>query len=68
MQLFYLRVPHACPAQKLSHVMCKIVVARLFADFELEAAFENPQPSTSQLGGVARPEVPVAVRLRARTP
>ena len=59
---------HACPAQKLSHVMCKIVVARLFSDFELEAVFADPQPSVSQLGGVARPEVPATVRMRALSP
>lgn len=56
---------HACPAQKLSHVMCKIVVARLFSEFELEAVFADPQPSVSQLGGVARPAVPATVRMRA---
>lgn len=57
---------HACPAQKLSHTMCKIVVARLLAEFDLEAAFDDPQPSASQLGGVARPGAPAAIRYASR--
>lgn len=57
---------HACPAQKLSHVMCKIVVARLFAQFELMASFGDPRPATGQLGGVARPGGAVGIRYSKR--
>ncbi|NND67870.1 MAG: cytochrome P450 [Halioglobus sp.] len=57
---------HACPAQKLSHAMCKILVARLLRAFELEQRFSDPRPATSQLGGVARPASPTRIRLQRR--
>lgn len=47
---------HACPAQRFSHHMCKIVVAAILDRFAMEPRFSDPQPSAKQLGGVARPE------------
>ncbi len=55
---------HACPAQRFSHHMCKIVVSKLLARFELTPLFTDPQPSAQQMGGVARPDEPVMIGLR----
>ncbi|HSB97237.1 MAG TPA: cytochrome P450 [Spongiibacteraceae bacterium] len=57
---------HACPAQKFSHHMCKIVVSKILANFDLVAEFNDPQPSARQMGGVSRPDEAVIVRLKAR--
>ncbi len=55
---------HACPAQRFSHHMCKIVIVKLLDKFDIRAAFEGtPAPSNKQMGGVARPEVPTYVHL-----
>lgn len=56
---------HACPAQRFSHHMCKIVVSRLLENFALTPRFDDPQPSARQMGGVARPDEPAWVDLRA---
>lgn len=58
---------HACPAQRFSHHMCKIVVTRLLENFELKARFDDPQPSVRQMGGVARPDETAMIELRAIT-
>lgn len=55
---------HACPAQRFSHHMCKIVVAQLLENFALTPLFDAPQPSARQMGGVARPDTAVLVGLR----
>ncbi len=56
---------HACPAQRFSHHMVKIVVIQLLRRFNPRAEFsEPPQPSTQQMGGVSRPETPILVSLR----
>lgn len=47
---------HACPAQRFSHHMCKIVIAKLLERFELQPRFDAAQPAARQLGGVARAE------------
>ena len=58
---------HACPAQRFSHHMVKIVVIQLLRHFELSADFaEPPQPSEQQMGGVSRPQCPIEVSLAAR--
>jgi len=57
---------HACPAQRFSQLMAKIVVSRLLERFELSARFRTLQPSTRQMGGVSRPEHPAPVAYRAR--
>jgi cytochrome P450 len=57
---------HACPAQRFSHHMCKIVVSKLLEKFELTPLFTDPQPSARQMGGVARPDEPVTIGLRPR--
>jgi cytochrome P450 len=57
---------HACPAQRFSHHMCKIVVSKLLARFELTALFSDPQPSARQMGGVARPDEAVIIGVRPR--
>jgi cytochrome P450 len=54
---------HACPAQRFSHHMCKIVVSKLLSRFELTPRFTDPQPSARQMGGVARPDEPVMIGL-----
>lgn len=57
---------HACPAQRFSHHMCKIVIARLLERFELLPPAGEPQPSVRQMGGVARPEQPARLTLVRR--
>ena len=57
---------HACPAQRFSHHMCKIVVAKLLAEFQLTALFDDPQPSARQMGGVARPDEAAMIGLKSR--
>lgn len=56
---------HACPAQRFSHHMCKILVSKLLAQFELTPLFTDPQPSARQMGGVARPDEAVMIGLHA---
>jgi cytochrome P450 len=55
---------HACPAQRFSHHMCKIVVAGILDRFAMEPLFSDPQPSSRQLGGVARPEATMRIQFR----
>ncbi|WP_157215769.1 cytochrome P450 [Flavisphingomonas formosensis] len=57
---------HACPAQRFSHHMTKILVSTLLRDFEIEPCFAAAEPARRQIGGVARPENPARVRLRRR--
>ncbi len=57
---------HACPAQKFSHHMTKIVLAKLLDRFDLEPRFTAPEPSARQLGGVARPDQPARVAFRVK--
>ncbi len=58
---------HACPAQRFSHMVNKIVLSKLLSAMELEAQFDEALPSKVQLGGVARSEnpCPIAYTLRA---
>lgn len=56
---------HACPAQRFSHMMCKTVVAAIFERFELELLTPDCEPSSRQIGGVARSAEPTLVVLRA---
>ena len=55
---------HACPAQRFSHHMCKIVVTAILDRFAMEPLFSDPQPSSRQLGGVARPEALTRIQFR----
>ena len=57
---------HACPAQRFSHMMCKTVVAAVLERFELELLTTACEPSSRQIGGVARSAEPTLVALRAR--
>ncbi len=57
---------HACPAQRFSHHMCKIVVTQLLARYALQPLFEHPEPSAKQMGGVARPDAPARMRYQKR--
>ena len=59
---------HACPAQRFSHHMCKIVISRLLERFELEALFDDAQPSSRQMGGVARPQDALKMHFAQRHP
>jgi cytochrome P450 len=45
---------HACPAQKFSHNMCKVLLSRLLEQFEFGMLEEAVEPSSTQMGGVAR--------------
>lgn len=55
---------HACPAQRFSHHMAKIVVVKLLERFELDAHFDDPQPSARQMGGVSRAQATTRVAYR----
>lgn len=45
---------HACPAQKFSHNMCKVLLISLLDRFDFSSVDEQVGPSISQMGGVAR--------------
>jgi cytochrome P450 len=45
---------HACPAQKFSHNMCKVLLAQLLENFDFDPLDVAVEPSSSQMGGVAR--------------
>jgi cytochrome P450 len=45
---------HACPAQKFSHNMCKVLLSLLFEQFEFSSIDAVVEPSSSQMGGVSR--------------
>lgn len=45
---------HACPAQKFSHNMCKLVLSRLLERFEFSELRGDLEPSKQQMGGVSR--------------
>jgi cytochrome P450 len=45
---------HACPAQKFSHNMCKVLLSLLLQQFEFSSPDAPVAPSSSQMGGVAR--------------
>lgn len=47
---------HACPAQKFSHNMCKVLLSLLLERFEFNTLETIIEPSVSQMGGVARAE------------
>ncbi len=58
---------HACPAQRFSLHMAKIVVTRALDRFRLEPVWDvMPTPSDRQMGGVARPGQPARVRVLNR--
>jgi cytochrome P450 len=53
---------HACPAQKFSHNMCKVLLSLLLENFEFGAIDARVEPSSAQLGGVARAAQDVFLR------
>ena len=55
---------HACPAQRFSLHMARIVVSRLLERFELAPCFAAMEPSRKQMGGVSRPEDTARVMFR----
>lgn len=57
---------HSCPAQRLSHIVTKVVLCKFLESFDLEAKFTGAQPSKVQLGGVARSESPCKVQYSRR--
>lgn len=57
---------HACPAQRFSHHMCKLVVVRLLARHTMTPLFTHPERSARQMGGAARPDAPTRMRYRKR--
>jgi cytochrome P450 len=59
---------HACPAQRFSLHMARIVVSRLLERFELAACFDAIAPSRKQMGGVSRPESAARVAYRLQDP
>lgn len=57
---------HACPAQKFSHNMCKVLLSLLLEQFEFGALAESVEPSGTQMGGVARAAQDVLLRFRRK--
>jgi cytochrome P450 len=57
---------HACPAQRFSLHMARIVVSRLLERFELDPCFAAMEASRTQMGGVSRPEDTARVAYRLR--
>jgi cytochrome P450 len=53
---------HACPAQKFSHNMCKVLLSLLLQDFDFSALDIPIEPSSSQMGGVARASADVVLQ------
>lgn len=45
---------HACPAQKFSHNMCKVVLSGLLERFDFSEPTGDLEPSRQQMGGVSR--------------
>ncbi|MFM7785936.1 MAG: cytochrome P450, partial [Gammaproteobacteria bacterium] len=57
---------HACPAQRFSRCMARIVISRLLERFTLEPLFDSLVPSVRQMGGVSRPQATTRIRYRRR--
>lgn len=53
---------HACPAQKFSHNMSKVLLAQLVENFEFGSLAEVVEPSSAQMGGVSRSENDVVLQ------
>lgn len=53
---------HACPAQKFSHNMCKVLLAQLLENFEFGSLAGVVEPSSAQMGGVSRSESDVVLQ------
>tara|TARA_R110002072_G_scaffold1533_1_gene12755 strand:+ start:37828 stop:39210 length:1383 start_codon:yes stop_codon:yes gene_type:complete len=53
---------HACPAQKFSHNMCKVLLSVLLAEFDFSIPDSIIEPSSAQMGGVSRASCDVVVR------
>ncbi len=53
---------HACPAQKFSHNMCKVLLSLLLQQFEFSSPDAPVAPSSSQMGGVARAAADVVLQ------
>lgn len=57
---------HACPAQKFSHYMCKVVLGALLQKYEFGAPHGDLEPSVMQMGGVSRTDAPTLLSYRQR--
>lgn len=57
---------HACPAQKFSHNMCKVLLSQLLEQFEFGAPEGVIEPSGSQMGGVSRASQDVVLSFRRK--
>lgn len=57
---------HACPAQKFSHNMCKVLLSQLFEKFEFSSIDEIVEPSDAQMGGVSRAAEDVILNYRKK--
>ncbi|MEZ5572852.1 MAG: cytochrome P450 [Halioglobus sp.] len=57
---------HACPAQKFSHNMCKVLLFHLLENFDFSALDVAVEPSRSQMGGVSRSTVDVMLHFRRK--
>ena len=57
---------HACPAQKFSHNMCKVLFAQLLEQFEFDALDSAIEPSNAQMGGVSRASSDVVIGYRRK--
>lgn len=45
---------HACPAQKFSHNMCKVLLSLLLEQFDFSTPDAMIEPNSAQMGGVSR--------------
>lgn len=57
---------HACPAQRFSHHMCKLVVSSMLQRFTLELQSGEAEASHKQMGGVSRAQSTVSISYRRR--
>ncbi|MCR9105467.1 MAG: cytochrome P450 [Gammaproteobacteria bacterium] len=58
---------HACPAQRFSLHMAKVVITQLVSRFSVSTCYTgSAQPSVRQMGGVSRPQEPARLRLTRR--
>jgi cytochrome P450 len=61
---------HACPAQKFSHNMCKVLLSLLsllLQNFEFSSLEAPIAPSSSQMGGVSRAASDVILHYSRKT-
>ncbi len=56
---------HACPAQKFSHNMCKVVLSTLLQRYRFTDLSGDLEPSAQQMGGVSRTAATALLRYQS---